>query len=118
MIPEAGYPLELVPPVPLPRRPGADLLQAAAAAAGLGARHRSRSSTGSAPTWSSATAATSRCRPYLAARKRRLPLLVHEQNTVPGVGNKLGARFAQRVFVSFPDTPLRAPSTSGCRSAR
>src|SRR6476659_6899545 len=27
VVPEAGYPLELVPPVPLPRRPGADLLK-------------------------------------------------------------------------------------------
>src|SRR5919206_870682 len=27
VVPEAGYPLELIPPVPLPRRPGADLLR-------------------------------------------------------------------------------------------
>ena len=27
VVPAAGYPLELVPPVPLPRRPGADLLR-------------------------------------------------------------------------------------------
>jgi len=27
LIPEAGYPLELVPPVPLPRRPNADLVR-------------------------------------------------------------------------------------------
>jgi UDP-N-acetylglucosamine--N-acetylmuramyl-(pentapeptide) pyrophosphoryl-undecaprenol N-acetylglucosamine transferase len=33
-------------------------------------------------------------------------LLVHEQNAVPGVANKVGARFARRVAVSFPDTPL------------
>ena len=27
VVPEAGYPLELIPPVPLPRRPGVDLLR-------------------------------------------------------------------------------------------
>ena len=27
VVPEAGYPLELVPPVPLPRRPNGDLLR-------------------------------------------------------------------------------------------
>jgi len=27
VVPAAGYPLELIPPVPLPRRPGADLLR-------------------------------------------------------------------------------------------
>ena len=44
---------------------------------------------------------------YLAARRRRLPLVVHEQNALPGLANKVGARIARRVAVSFPDTPLR-----------
>ena len=43
---------------------------------------------------------------YLAARRRKLPLVVHEQNAVPGLANKVGARIAGRVAVSFPDTPL------------
>jgi UDP-N-acetylglucosamine--N-acetylmuramyl-(pentapeptide) pyrophosphoryl-undecaprenol N-acetylglucosamine transferase len=43
---------------------------------------------------------------YLAARKRHVPLVVHEGNTVPGVANKLGARFTDRVATSFPDTRL------------
>jgi UDP-N-acetylglucosamine--N-acetylmuramyl-(pentapeptide) pyrophosphoryl-undecaprenol N-acetylglucosamine transferase len=43
---------------------------------------------------------------YLAARKRRVPLVVHEGNTVPGVANKLGARFTDHVATSFPGTPL------------
>lgn len=105
VVPEAGYPLELIPPVPLPRRPGADLLK-------VPVRLRS------------AVRATlevvDRVRPdvvvgyggyvsmpaYLAARRRRLPLVVHEQNAVPGLANKAGARVATRVAVSFPDTPL------------
>ena len=44
---------------------------------------------------------------YLAARKRKVPLVVHEGNTLPGVANKLGARFTDHVATSFPDTPLR-----------
>jgi UDP-N-acetylglucosamine--N-acetylmuramyl-(pentapeptide) pyrophosphoryl-undecaprenol N-acetylglucosamine transferase len=35
-----------------------------------------------------------------------VPLVVHEGNTVPGVANKLGARFTDHVATSFPDTPL------------
>ncbi|RYE80443.1 MAG: UDP-N-acetylglucosamine--N-acetylmuramyl-(pentapeptide) pyrophosphoryl-undecaprenol N-acetylglucosamine transferase, partial [Myxococcales bacterium] len=27
VVPEAGYPLELVPPIPMPRRPNADLVR-------------------------------------------------------------------------------------------
>jgi UDP-N-acetylglucosamine--N-acetylmuramyl-(pentapeptide) pyrophosphoryl-undecaprenol N-acetylglucosamine transferase len=105
VVPEAGYPLELIPPVPLPRRPGADLLKVPARLRG-------------------AVRATleviDRVRPdvvvgyggyvsmpaYLAARRRRVPLVVHEQNAVPGLANKAGARVATRVAVSFPDTPL------------
>src|SRR5436190_7036699 len=43
---------------------------------------------------------------YLAARKRRLPLVVHEGNAIPGIANKLGARFTTHVATSFPDTDL------------
>ncbi|MFC6285608.1 undecaprenyldiphospho-muramoylpentapeptide beta-N-acetylglucosaminyltransferase [Nocardioides sp. GCM10027113] len=105
VVPEAGYPLELVPPVPLPRKPGTDLLRVPSR---LRAAVRE---TG---------AVLDRARPdvvvgyggyvsvpaYLAARRRKLPVVVHEQNAVPGLANKLGARVASRVAVSFPDTPL------------
>jgi UDP-N-acetylglucosamine--N-acetylmuramyl-(pentapeptide) pyrophosphoryl-undecaprenol N-acetylglucosamine transferase len=43
---------------------------------------------------------------YVAARRRKLPLVVHEQNALPGLANKAGARVASRVAVSFPDTDL------------
>lgn len=106
VVPEAGYPLRLVPPVPLPRKPGKDLalvpkrLRAAVKAAlevidevqpdvvvGYGG-------------YVSMPA-------YVAARRRKLPLVVHEQNALPGIANKFGARVATRVAVSFPDTPLK-----------
>jgi UDP-N-acetylglucosamine--N-acetylmuramyl-(pentapeptide) pyrophosphoryl-undecaprenol N-acetylglucosamine transferase len=106
VVPEAGYPLELIPPVPLPRRPGADLLRVPGRLRGAVREAR---------------AVLDRVRPdvvvgyggyvsvpaYLAARRAGLPIVVHEQNARPGLGNKVGARYARRVAVSFPDTPLR-----------
>lgn len=47
----------------------------------------------------------------LAARLRRIPLCIHEQNAVMGTANRWLARIANRVMVSFPATRF-APSTS------
>jgi len=105
VVPEAGYPLELIAPVPLPRKPGADLFRVPGRLRGAVRE---------------TLAIIDRLQPdvvvgyggyvsvpaYVAARRRRVPLVVHEQNAVPGVANKLGARVASRVAVSFPDTPL------------
>jgi UDP-N-acetylglucosamine--N-acetylmuramyl-(pentapeptide) pyrophosphoryl-undecaprenol N-acetylglucosamine transferase len=38
----------------------------------------------------------------LAARLRGIPLLVHEQNRIPGMTNRTLARFASRVLQAFP----------------
>lgn len=38
----------------------------------------------------------------LAARRTRIPLVVHEQNAVAGVANRLAARWARAVAVTFP----------------
>jgi UDP-N-acetylglucosamine--N-acetylmuramyl-(pentapeptide) pyrophosphoryl-undecaprenol N-acetylglucosamine transferase len=105
VVPEAGYPLELIPPVPLPRRPNADLAKVPARLRGA---------------VKETLAILDRVRPdvvvgyggyvsmpaYVAARRRKLPLVVHEQNALPGLANKVGARLATRVAVSFPDTKL------------
>jgi UDP-N-acetylglucosamine--N-acetylmuramyl-(pentapeptide) pyrophosphoryl-undecaprenol N-acetylglucosamine transferase len=105
LIPAAGYPLELIPPVPLPRRVDADLFRTPA---------RLRASV------RETLAVLDRVRPdvvvgfggyvsvpaYLAARRRRVPLVVHEGNALPGIANKLGARLTTHVAVSFPDTRL------------
>jgi UDP-N-acetylglucosamine--N-acetylmuramyl-(pentapeptide) pyrophosphoryl-undecaprenol N-acetylglucosamine transferase len=105
VVPEAGYPLELVPPVPLPRKVGTDLVKVPARLRAAVRETR---------------AVLDRVRPdvvvgyggyvsvpaYLAARRARLPIVVHEQNALPGLGNRLGARVASRVAVSFPDTRL------------
>ncbi len=105
VIPAAGYPLELVSPVPLPRSLNVDLFRTPG---------RVRTAV------NEATAVLDRVRPdvvvgfggyvsvpaYLAARRRRLPLVVHEGNALPGIANKLGARFTPFVATSFPGTEL------------
>lgn len=112
LIPEAGFPLEVVPRVPLPRKPGKALLQVPS---------RLRAARGAA------LEIVDRVRPdvvvgfggyvsvpaYLAARKRRLPLVIHEGNALPGVANKLGARMTRHVATSFPDTKLRHATYTG-----
>ncbi|WP_166140475.1 undecaprenyldiphospho-muramoylpentapeptide beta-N-acetylglucosaminyltransferase [Nocardioides ochotonae] len=105
VVPAAGYPLELVPPVPLPRKPGMDLLRvpgrlraAVRAAHDVFDRVQPDVVVGYGGYVSMPA--------YLAARRRGVPLVVHEQNAVPGLANKVGARVAGRVAVSFPDTPL------------
>ena len=105
VVPAAGYPLELVPPVPLPRRPGRELLRTPGRLAG---------------TFRATLAVLDRVRPdvvvgfggyvsvpaYLAGRRRRLPLVVHEGNALPGIANKVGARLTNHVATSFPGTRL------------
>jgi UDP-N-acetylglucosamine--N-acetylmuramyl-(pentapeptide) pyrophosphoryl-undecaprenol N-acetylglucosamine transferase len=106
VVPEAGYPLEMIPPVPLPRRPNADLAKVPARLRGA---------------VKAALEVIDRIHPdvvvgfggyvsvpaYLAARRRHVPIVVHEGNALPGIANKLGARFTTHVATSFPDTPLR-----------
>ncbi len=38
-----------------------------------------------------------------AARLRGIPTAVHEQNSIPGLANRVCAKFARRVFLSLPD---------------
>jgi UDP-N-acetylglucosamine--N-acetylmuramyl-(pentapeptide) pyrophosphoryl-undecaprenol N-acetylglucosamine transferase len=42
--------------------------------------------------------------PALAARTLRIPLVVHEQTSVPGLANRVAGRFAQRIALTFPLT--------------
>ena len=40
--------------------------------------------------------------PALAARALAIPIVVHEQTAVPGLANRIVARFARRIALSFP----------------
>src|SRR5262249_13942860 len=43
---------------------------------------------------------------YLAARRRGVPIVVHEQNARPGLANRLGARWSRHVATTFAGTKL------------
>ena len=49
----------------------------------------------------------------VAAVLWRVPIVVAEQNTVPGAANRLAARFARASAVSFPGTPLPRAVVTG-----
>lgn len=45
---------------------------------------------------------------YLAAKRTGIPFAIHEQNARPGLANRLGARWAGVVGLTFEQTKLRA----------
>ena len=45
----------------------------------------------------------------LAAKLLRVPIAIHEQNSVPGMANRLAGRLADRVLISLPCTPPFPP---------
>ena len=53
--------------------------------------------------------------PLAIAARRRVPLLLHEQNARPGVANRRTARSARHVAVSFPSSAERFPAPERCR---
>lgn len=111
LVPEQGYPLAMIPRVPLPRRPSTDVLRlpsrlVSAVKAAEAALDQSGAEVVVGFGGYVATPA------YLAARRRGVPAVVHEQNARPGLANRLGARHAAGVAVTFPGTRLRGPGDS------
>jgi UDP-N-acetylglucosamine--N-acetylmuramyl-(pentapeptide) pyrophosphoryl-undecaprenol N-acetylglucosamine transferase len=47
--------------------------------------------------------------PVAAARLMGIPTAIHEQNSVPGMTNKVLGRFVDRVFVTYPDRDQAFP---------
>ena len=112
LVPARGYHLTPIPKVPMPRRPGADLLRlpgrlkdavdAAAAAIGAGEAEVVVGFGGYVSTPA-----------YLAARRLSVPLVLHEQNARPGLANRLGARLTSHVGVTFASTRLPHATVTG-----
>jgi undecaprenyldiphospho-muramoylpentapeptide beta-N-acetylglucosaminyltransferase len=50
---------------------------------------------------------------YIVAHRRGIPIVLHEANARPGLANRLGARWATRVAITFPGTPLRGGIVTG-----
>jgi UDP-N-acetylglucosamine--N-acetylmuramyl-(pentapeptide) pyrophosphoryl-undecaprenol N-acetylglucosamine transferase len=105
LVPARGYELHEVPRTPLPRRLGVELfrLPVRLGAAVKAARQAiERIDADVVVGFGGYVAAPA----YLAARRARVPIVVHEQNTRPGFANRLGARLTKWVAVSFPGTRL------------
>jgi UDP-N-acetylglucosamine--N-acetylmuramyl-(pentapeptide) pyrophosphoryl-undecaprenol N-acetylglucosamine transferase len=105
LVPARGYDLRLIPPVPLPRRPTVDLLRVP------GRVRRAVSETRALLDELDADVVVGfggyvALPAYLAARRAKVPVVVHEQNALPGLANRVGARLAARVAVTVPGTPL------------
>ena len=105
LVPERGYRLALIPPVPVPRRPSAALLSlpgrlraAVRAAEQVLVDTRADVLVG----FGGYVAGPA----YLAARRRKVPYVVHEANARPGLANRLGARFTRYVAVATAGTSL------------
>jgi UDP-N-acetylglucosamine--N-acetylmuramyl-(pentapeptide) pyrophosphoryl-undecaprenol N-acetylglucosamine transferase len=106
LIPLRGYPLELIPAVPMPRAMTPKLLTvpgrlagAVNAAAAVIDRTRAQVLVG----FGGYVATPA----YFAARRRKIPIVVHEANPKPGLANRIGARFTTHVFTGHPDAQLR-----------
>ena len=105
LVPARGYELRLIPPVPLPRTPTPDLLRVP------GRVRRSVAETRAVLDDVDADVVVGfggyvALPAYLAARRAHVPVVVHEQNALPGLANRIGARLAARVTVTVPGTPL------------
>jgi len=104
LVPARGYPLELIPPVPMPRKPTPELLRLPLKVRDSVRRTRAvldRVHADVVVGFGGYVALPA----YLAARGRT-PIVVHEANKSAGLANKVGARFAARVAVAVPGTPL------------
>ncbi|WAL69772.1 undecaprenyldiphospho-muramoylpentapeptide beta-N-acetylglucosaminyltransferase [Amycolatopsis cynarae] len=104
LVPARGYALELIPPVPLPRKPTTELLRLPLKVRDAVKRAREVLDRVGADVVVGFGGYVS-LPAYLAARGR-VPIVVHEANQSPGVANRVGARFASRVAVAVPGTPL------------
>lgn len=112
LIPARGYPLELIPPVPLPRKPGADLARLPYRV--VRSVHRTRKVLREVRAdvvvgFGGYVALPA----YLAAASMRLPIVVHEANARAGIANKVGARFAREVVAAVPGSGLAGARVIG-----
>jgi UDP-N-acetylglucosamine--N-acetylmuramyl-(pentapeptide) pyrophosphoryl-undecaprenol N-acetylglucosamine transferase len=105
LVPQAGYPLVVVPKVAMPRRPSLALAQLPGRLriAVLAAERAMTTSGADAVVGFGGYVAAPA---YLAARRLGLPIVIHEQNARPGLANRLGARFATALTCALPGTPL------------
>ncbi|GAA1837475.1 undecaprenyldiphospho-muramoylpentapeptide beta-N-acetylglucosaminyltransferase [Pseudonocardia ailaonensis] len=111
LIPARGYALELILPVPLPRKPSADLLRLPGKVRSAVSRVREVLTKVDADVvvgFGGYVALPA----YLGARGR-VPIVVHEANARAGLANKIGARFAAKVVAAVPGSGLAGAEVLG-----
>ncbi|WP_068278213.1 undecaprenyldiphospho-muramoylpentapeptide beta-N-acetylglucosaminyltransferase [Aldersonia kunmingensis] len=115
LVPQRGYRLELIPPVPMPRKVNADLFRLPRRVLESVRQTRKVIEQTGADVIVGFGGYVS-LPAYLAAgfsRKHRVPIVVHEANAKAGIANKVGARLATRVLAAVPGSGIharRAPS--------
>lgn len=110
VIPEAGLPLELITPVPLPRTINMDLVKLPVRLTKSVLQSRRIIQAAKADVVVGFGGYVS-IPVYLAARSMRVPVVVHEANNLPGIANKIGGKFAAFVGTTFdtamPGNPVK-----------
>ncbi|ADG79246.1 UDP-N-acetylglucosamine--N-acetylmuramyl-(pentapeptide) pyrophosphoryl-undecaprenol N-acetylglucosamine transferase OS=Tsukamurella paurometabola (strain ATCC 8368 / DSM / CCUG 35730 / CIP 100753 / JCM 10117 / KCTC 9821 / NBRC 16120 / NCIMB 702349 / NCTC 13040) OX=521096 GN=murG PE=3 SV=1 [Tsukamurella paurometabola] len=107
LVPARGYELRMIPPVPLPRKPNADLAKLPFRLAGTVRRTRAvlRDVGADVVVGFGGYVALPA---YLAARSMGIPIVIHEANASAGIANKVGARLATKVFAAVADSGVAA----------
>lgn len=117
LVPARGYHLELITPVPLPRKPSGDLARLPPRVWRAVRETRSVLDVVDADVvvgFGGYVALPA----YLAAWgfpgfRRRIPVVIHEANARAGLANRVGARTADRVLAAVPDSGLRRAEVVG-----
>jgi UDP-N-acetylglucosamine--N-acetylmuramyl-(pentapeptide) pyrophosphoryl-undecaprenol N-acetylglucosamine transferase len=106
LVPAAGVELATIPRVPFPRKPSRDLLRLPSRLAGAVRQAGRILDDAGADVLVGVGGYV--CTPmYLAARRRRIPIVIHEANTRPGLANRVGSLLTRHVAVAFDTTRLR-----------
>lgn len=105
LVPAAGFGLSIIDKAPFPRRPGLEALRFPGkwrrAVAACEETIRGADCVVGFGGYVSTPA-------YRAAARLSVPIVIHEQNARPGLANRVGARTAALVALTFANTPLRA----------
>ena len=105
LVPARGYRLETIARLPFPRKPSAYALKfpfAFAKAVGQIRKLIRREAIEVVVGFGGYASAPA----YLAARFEKIPLVIHEANALPGIANKIGAKFADVTAVAFEGSGL------------
>jgi UDP-N-acetylglucosamine--N-acetylmuramyl-(pentapeptide) pyrophosphoryl-undecaprenol N-acetylglucosamine transferase len=105
LVPERGYRLALIPAVPLPRSLDPRLLRLPARLAGA-VRATGKVIDETRPDVVVGFGGYVSVPAYIAARRRRVPIVVHEANARPGLANRIGARLTAYVATGTPNSSL------------